>query len=69
MKQMNMEMPGRRKKGRPKKRLMDAVKEDMERVGVTEDNSVESIRWRQMTPRKSSKRKNKQKKTVPKLFC
>jgi len=31
---MEMELPGRRKKGRPKRRFMDVVK-DMQRVGVT----------------------------------
>lgn len=30
---MEMELPGRRKKRRPKRRFMDAVK-DMQRVGV-----------------------------------
>lgn len=31
---LNLELPSRRKKGRPQKRFMDAVKEDLQRVGV-----------------------------------
>ena len=31
---LERELPGRRQRGRPKKRFMDAVKEDMQVVGV-----------------------------------
>lgn len=30
-----MELAGRRKTGRPQRRLMDVVKEDMQRLGIT----------------------------------
>lgn len=30
-----MELAGRRKTGRPQRRLMDVVKEDMQRLGMT----------------------------------
>lgn len=36
---LNMDLPGRRKRGRPKRRFMDAVKEDMQVVGVTEEGA------------------------------
>ena len=33
-KMMEMELPGKRKRGRPKRRFLDVVKEDMREVGV-----------------------------------
>ncbi len=35
---LRMEPPGRRRGGRPKRRFMDVVKEDMQVVGVTEED-------------------------------
>lgn len=32
---LKMQMPGRRKRGRPQERLMDVVKKDMQSVSVT----------------------------------
>jgi hypothetical protein len=31
---LNLELPGKRARGRPKRRFMDVVKEDMKEVGV-----------------------------------
>lgn len=40
----NMELPGRMKSGRPQRRLMDSVKEHMQRAGVTEvDANLEAM--------------------------
>ncbi len=39
-------LPGRRRRGRPKRRFMDAVKEDMQVVGVTEEDVADRTRWR-----------------------
>ena len=36
-----MELPGKRKRGRPKRRFMDVVKEDMAEVEVTEEDTVD----------------------------
>lgn len=36
---LEMNPPGRRKRGKPPKRLMEAVKEDMDVVGVTVENT------------------------------
>ena len=37
-KMMEMELPGKRKRGRPKRRFLDAVKEDVEEVDGKETN-------------------------------
>ena len=34
-----MELPGKRKRGKPKRRFMDVVKEDMAEVEVTEKDT------------------------------
>ena len=42
-----MELPGKRKRGRPKSRFMDVVKEDMAVVEVTEEDTVvDRNNWR-----------------------
>ena len=41
-----MELPGKRKRGRPKRRFMDVVKEDMAEVEVTEEDTVDRRNWR-----------------------
>ena len=41
-----MELPGKRKRGRPKRRFMDVVKEDMAVVEVTEEDTVDRNNWR-----------------------
>ena len=37
---LRMELPGKRKRGRPKRRFMDVVKEDMAEVEVTEEDTA-----------------------------
>ena len=43
---LRMELPGKRKRGRPKRRFMDVVKEDMTEVEVTEKDTVDRRNWR-----------------------
>ena len=43
---LRMELPGKRKWGRPKRRYMDVVKEDMAEVEVTEEDTVDRNNWR-----------------------
>ena len=43
---LRMELPGKRKRGRPKRRFMDAVIEDMAEVEVTEEDTVDRNNWR-----------------------
>ena len=42
---MRLELPGRRSRGRPKRRFMDAVKEDMKLVGAREVDPEDRVRW------------------------
>ena len=43
---LRMELPGRRKRGRPKRKFMDAVKEDMRIAGVTDNIVWDRLEWR-----------------------
>ena len=45
---MGKGIPGRRKRGRPKRRYMDVVGEDMRVVGVTEDDTGDRAVWRRL---------------------
>ena len=40
-----MELPGKRKRGSPKRRFMNAVKEDMAEVELTEEDTENSNNW------------------------
>lgn len=46
---LTMQLPGRRKRGRPEKRFNDIVKEETQRVGVTEEVARDSVRQRKVT--------------------
>ena len=41
-----MELPGRRRRGRPERRFMDAVKEDMQIVGVRLEDTENRVKWK-----------------------
>ena len=45
---MEMEILGKRRRGRPKRRFLDAVKEDMQKVGVKETDVKDRKMWRMM---------------------
>ena len=45
---MEMELPGKRKRERPKKRFLDLVKNDMGEVGVKETDIENRTVWRKM---------------------
>ena len=47
-KMMGMELPGKRRRGRPKRRFLDAVKEDMQEVGVKKTDVEDRKMWRMM---------------------
>lgn len=46
---LEMELPGRRQRGRPKRRFMDTVREDMQIVGVRVEDAENRERWKSMT--------------------
>ena len=41
-----MELPAKRRKGMPKRRFMDAVSDDTQVVGVTEEDTKDRNRWK-----------------------
>ena len=43
---MAMELPGTRRRGRPKRRFIDALKEDMRVVGVRKEDAMNRNGWR-----------------------
>ena len=43
---LRMELPGKRKRGSPKRRFMDVVIEDMAEVEVTEEDTEGRNSWR-----------------------
>ena len=43
---MRMELPGKRQRGRPKRRFEDVVKEDTAEVEVTEKDTEDRDNWR-----------------------
>ena len=43
---MEMAVPGRRKRGRPRRRWMNLLREDMERVGAREGDEVDRVKWK-----------------------
>ena len=47
-KMMEMELPGKRKRGRPKRRFLDVVKEDIGEVGAKETDVEDRTVWRKM---------------------
>ena len=42
---MGMEVEGVRGRGRPKRRWMECVREDMERKGLTEEDALDRVEW------------------------
>ena len=47
-KMMEMELPGKRRRGRPKRRFLNVVKEDMEEVGAKETDVDNRKVWKMM---------------------
>ena len=45
---LSFELPGRRPRGRPKRRFMDVMREDMKVVSAREEDAKDSARWRQL---------------------
>lgn len=47
-KMLEMAVPGRRKRGRPRRRWMDLAREDMKRVGAIEGDEMDRVKWRRL---------------------
>ena len=47
-KMMQMELPGKRKRGRPKRKFLDVVKRDMGEIGAKETDVEDRKVWRMM---------------------
>ena len=47
-KMIEMELPGERKRGRPKRKFLNLVKEDMREVGENETDVEDRTVWRQI---------------------
>ena len=47
-KMMEMELPGKRKRGRPKRRFLDIMKEDIGKIGAKETDVENRMAWRKM---------------------
>ncbi|MCJ8733973.1 hypothetical protein PDJAM_G00230070 [Pangasius djambal] len=45
---LDMELPGRRRRGRPKRRYMDVINKDMKLVGASVEDGEDRDRWRVM---------------------
>ncbi|KAK3535463.1 hypothetical protein QTP70_016885, partial [Hemibagrus guttatus] len=45
---LDMGLPGRRQRGRPKRRYMDGINEDMKLVGASVEDAEDRDRWREM---------------------
>ena len=43
---LRLEGPGKRGRGRPKKKCIDVVREDMQVIGVTEQDARDRVKWK-----------------------
>ncbi|KAK3537600.1 hypothetical protein QTP70_016993, partial [Hemibagrus guttatus] len=59
---LDMELPGRRQRGRPKRRYMDGINEDMKLVGASVEDAEDRDRWREMIRCGASEGKSRKKK-------
>ena len=46
---MKIEIPGKRTRGKPRRRWNDNIKEDMKKAGVSEEEAEDRVRWRAVT--------------------
>ena len=46
---LGMEVPGKRRRGRPKRRWMDNIRNDLSERGLSEEDAQDRFRWRRLT--------------------
>lgn len=51
---LEMDPPGKRKKGRPKLRWLDCVSSDLKDIGATEDDAKDKKRWKKLVSAKAT---------------
>ncbi|KAK3557122.1 hypothetical protein QTP70_024640, partial [Hemibagrus guttatus] len=56
---LDMKLPGRRQRGRPKRRYMDGINEDMKLVGARVEDAEDRDRWREMIRSEVPKRRSR----------
>ena len=45
---MGMEVPGKRRRGRPKRRWLDSIRNDLSERGLSEEDAQDRPRWRRL---------------------
>ncbi len=45
---MRMEVPGKRRRGRPKRRWLDSIRNDLSERGLSEEDAPDRPRWRRL---------------------
>ena len=45
---MGMEVPGERRRGRPKRRWLDSIRNDLSERGLSEEDAQDRPRWRRL---------------------
>ena len=45
---LRLEVPGKRRRGRPKRKFIDVVMEDKRAISVTEQDARSRVKWRKM---------------------
>ena len=66
---LEMELPGRKQRSRLKRRYMNAVKEDMQVVGVRIEDTENRLKWKTESLWQPLKRDKLEKKMPSKIFC
>ena len=46
---MEMAVPGKRKKGSPRRRWMDLARKDLKSFGAEEGNEIDRVKWRTLS--------------------
>ena len=45
---LRLEVPGKSRRGRPKRKLIDVVREDMWVISVTQQDARDRVKWKKM---------------------
>ena len=45
---LRLEVPGKRRNGRPKRKFIDVVRDNLRAIGVTKQNARDGVKWRKV---------------------